>query len=455
MIVDLKVADLAETYVDLFKQNKEEIFSWSPGFINQIREEALASFRQSGFPKKKAEDYKYTRIEELFNRESDLVTSPRNIEVETEDLFTCDVPELDTRVLLVLNGFYYGKQDKLSRLGNGIIYGSLSAAAREYPDLVRKHYARYADHKAFPLTALNTVFAQDGVFIYVPENVRTDKPFQIINLLHSKDRILDQHRNLFVVEENGGLDVVICDHTLTSTSFLTNSLTEGYAGPNASLDIIRIQNEHNNSAQVTNTFIHQERDSRASSNTITLHGGSIRNNLRVYLNGEGCENHSYGLFLADQEQHIDNFTYINHLKPHGMSNQLYKSILDDKATGAFNGKIHVWQDAQKTVAYQKNNNILLTDDAKMNSKPQLEIYADDVKCSHGATVGQLDQDALFYLRSRGIPEKESRLLLMYAFAHEVVSKITVPALKERIDELIDKRLRGELSRCYNCKMKCD
>ena len=172
------------------------------------------------------------------------------------------------------------------------------------------------------------------------------------------------------------------------------------------------------------------------------------------MDGENCENHALGLFLADQEQQVDNFTYINHLKPNCHSNQLYKGILDENARGAFTGRIHVWPDAQKTMAYQKNNNILLTDTAKMSSKPQLEIYADDVKCSHGATVGQLDTEAQFYLRSRGIPEKESRHLLMYAFAHEVISQIRLPALRERIDELVDKRLRGELSRCNNCKMKC-
>ncbi len=432
MNVDLKVADLADTYIDLFNRNRDEIFAWSPDFINEIRMDALESFRRLGFPKRKAEDYKYTRIEELFNKEIDHLTAPGRVDVANEDLFTCDVPELDTRVLLVLNSFYHHRQaEKLSTLENGIIYGSLSEAQKRYPELVRKHYAHYADYKTQPLTALNTAFAQDGVFIYVPTNVRCDKPFQIINLLHSPDKILDQHRNLFIVEENSSLDVVICDHTLTATPFLTNSLTEAYTGANASLDITRMQNEHNNSAQVTNTAIYQSRDSRVSCNVITLHGGAIRNNLRVYLDGEGCENHAYGLFLADQDQHIDNFTYINHLKPNCVSNQLYKGILDDRATGAFSGKIHVWKDAQKTVAYQKNNNILLTDEAKMNSKPQLEIYADDVKCSHGATVGQLDQDALFYLRSRGIPEKESRLLLMYAFAHEVVSKIKVPALMER------------------------
>jgi Fe-S cluster assembly protein SufD len=263
-----------------------------------------------------------------------------------------------------------------------------------------------------------------------------------------------QHRNLFILENNAEAKVLVCDHTLCKEDFITNSVTEIYTGQNSKIDVTRVQNEHNNAVQLTNTYVHQERNSKSDSNYITLHGGVVRNNLMVFMNDENCENNALGLFLADQNQHVDNFTYVNHLKPNCLSNQLYKGILDDNATGAFNGRIHVWRDAQKTLAYQKNNNILLTDSATMNSKPQLEIYADDVKCSHGATVGQLDTDALFYLRSRGIPEKESRHLLMYAFAYEVLSKIKLPALQERIIDLVDKRLRGELSRCNNCKMQC-
>jgi Fe-S cluster assembly protein SufD len=263
-----------------------------------------------------------------------------------------------------------------------------------------------------------------------------------------------QHRNLFILEENSEAKVLICDHTLSTHEFLTNSVTEIYTGPGAIMDFIRVQNEHNKSSQVTNAFMHQMRNSKVTTNYITLHGGVVRNNIYVNLAEEGAANQSAGLFLIDQKQHVDNYTLVNHLKPDCTSNQLYKGILDDEATGAFNGKIHVWQDAQHTLAYQRNNNILLTDTAKMHTKPQLEIYADDVKCSHGATIGQLDPDAMFYLRSRGIPEKESRHLLMYAFTDEVLKEITLPALRERITDLVDKRLRGELSRCNNCKMKC-
>ncbi len=265
---------------------------------------------------------------------------------------------------------------------------------------------------------------------------------------------MTQHRNLFILEENSEAEVIVCDHTLSTSNFLTNSVSEFFIDKNAHFDFVRIQNEHNGSKQVSHLFFHQERDSRVTANTISLHGGLIRNNVYARLDDEGCENNTYGLYLTDKGQHIDNFVFMDHAKPHCLSNQLFKGVLDDFATGAFNGKVLVRQDAQKTEAYQANNNILLTDDADMNTKPQLEIYADDVKCSHGATVGQLDESALFYLRSRGIEKREARLLLMYAFAHEVIDKIKVLPLQERIHELVAKRLRGELSRCNFCQMNC-
>ncbi len=454
MNIDYKLADVNEIFVDLYRENRNLIFSSTPAFVNEIRDKALESFSKLKLPGRKSEEYKYLNIEKLLNKDISHALQPKKIEFDIEDIFTCDIPELDTRAILVLNGFFLNQGEELTKLENGVILGSLKAAMRQYPELVQKHYARYAGIEQDSLVALNTAFAQDGVFLYVPENIRVEKPLQIIHLLLSNENQMVQHRNLFILEKNAEAKVLICDHTLSTDEFITNSVSEIYTAQNASFDFTRVQNEHNNSTQLTNTYVHQEKDSRADSNFITLHGGVVRNNMRVFLNDENCENNALGLFLADQNQHVDNFTYVNHLKPNCLSNQLYKGILDDKATGAFNGRIHVWQDAQKTLAYQKNNNILLTDDATMNSKPQLEIYADDVKCSHGATVGQLDEDALFYLRSRGIPEKESRHLMMYAFADEVLSHIKIPALRERITELVDKRLRGELSRCNNCKMKC-
>ncbi|MBE3139957.1 MAG: Fe-S cluster assembly protein SufD, partial [Thermoplasmata archaeon] len=296
--------------------------------------------------------------------------------------------------------------------------------------------------------------ASDGVFIYVPEGVTLTKPVQIVDLVQSEEDMFNQHRNLIIVEKNAEFSLIICDHTLSPQKFLTNAVTEVFVGENAHFDIIRVQNEHNNACKITHTFIHQEKNSVASSNNMTLHGGLIRNSTYHYLGGEGAESYSYGLFLADKWQHIDNFVNVDHAFPHCTSNQLFKGVLDDMSTGAFNGRILVRPDAQGTLAYQKNNNILLTDDAKMDTKPQLEIYADDVKCSHGATVGQLDGDALFYLQSRGINKREARLMLMFGFAHEVIQNIKIVALRERMDNLVMQRLKGELSRCASCLVKC-
>ncbi|MCB8995351.1 MAG: Fe-S cluster assembly protein SufD [Bacteroidales bacterium] len=454
MNVDVKLLDTREMYGRLYSENQNQIFSGSSDYVNSFREKAIESFKKTGLPTKKDERYKNTPVGEYYSQELHQNFIHKKIEFEEADIFKCDIPELDTRVILVVNGFYHTSGTRIIKMENGAIYGSLSAASKEFPELFRKHYAQYSDFSNDGVSAINTAFAQDGVFLYVPKNTICDKTFQIINLLLSEESLMIHHRNLIILEEGAEAKVLICDHTLSEQQFLTNSVTEIYTGKNASLDITRVQNENNKATQITNSFALQMADSRLSSNYITLHGGKVRNNVYVNLEGEGADNNSMGLFLLDGNQHVDNYTYINHVAPNCTSNQLYKGILDDNSTGSFNGKIHVWKDAQHTQAYQRNNNILLTDTAKMNTRPQLEIYADDVKCSHGATVGQLDTDALFYLRSRGIPQKESLLLLMYAFAHSVISEIKLEALRERITELVDKRLRGELSHCNNCHMKC-
>jgi len=445
----------AEKYIDLFQKNRAQISNGEPAFLNQLREEAIQSFTESGFPKRKEERYKYTHLEPVFDGELDFEFRPRNIEFDDKELFRCDVPMLDSHVLTVLNGFFNNPDSpSLYELENGIIYGSLKEAIHRHPDLVARYLGKNASMQNESYVSLNTAFSQDGIFLYVPDGASMDKPIQIIHLLLSDKNQMVHHRNLFVVGKNASAQVIICDHTLAPHMFLTNSVTEAYTGENANLDILRLQNEHNNSCQVTNTWITQERSSRCQHSTITLHGGMVRNNLHVKMTGEGAESNALGLYLLDKLQHVDNYTVIEHASPNCTSNQHYKGVLDDTSTGAFNGKIHVYPDAQKTAAFQTNNNILLSNTAKMNSKPQLEIYADDVKCSHGATVGQLDEDALFYLQSRGIPKDESRLLLMDAFADGVISRIEQTVLQIRIRDLVGKRLRGELSRCNNCAMNC-
>jgi len=444
----------SQEYIELFKENENILEKASPSFMKVIRQDAMDQFSKAGIPDKKSELYKYTSLQKIFEPKYSMQFQPSKVEFKVEDIFNCDVPDLKTRLEIILNGFYFSEDSNLRKFDNGIIIGSLAEALREFPELVKKYYGRSAGTSADGLVSLNTAFALDGLFIYVPKGITLEEPVQVVHLPMTGLDTLLHYRNLFIMEDNASAEVIVCDHTLSPFRFLTNSVTEIYAGPGARFNYSRVQNEHLNSNLLTNLFIHQEKDSKVKSNTITLHGGTIRNNTHVLLNDEGCDSQVYGLSLSDRSQHIDNYVNIDHASPNCTSTQLFKGILDEQATGAFNGRILVRPDAQKTLAYQTNNNILMSDEAKMNSKPQLEIYADDVRCSHGATTGQLDEDALFYMQSRGIPRQEARLLMLYAFAHEVIDKIDVIPLKSRINHLVDKRLRGELSRCNNCSMAC-
>ncbi len=441
--------ELQEELTNLYTEHVDKISEGTGGLINKYRDRAFDDFKKLGIPTKKTEDYRYTDLMSYLKGDYSYEMAPAKFSVGLDDLFRCDIPELNTHIVLVLNGFYYEKNN-LTSLPKGVIISSLAQASLEYPEIVNKHYAQYADTSLDSLAALNTLFAQDGIFIYVPKNTVLDKPIQIINVGFSLQNLRITRRNLIVADQGAQASILVCDHTLCSRSFITNSLTEIYTGENATLDYVRMQNENSSSSQISNTFIHQEANSTCTSNTISLHGGLIRNNVFAKLDGEGANNNTYGIFFGDDNQHVGSFTNIHHAKPNCMSDQLFKGVLDDNATGAFNGKILVDKYAVKTLAYQRNNNILLSKTAKMNTKPQLEIYNDDVKCSHGATIGQLDTDALFYLRSRGIGYEEARHLLMYAFANEVISKIGLEPLRERMNDMVEKRLRGELSRCENC-----
>jgi Fe-S cluster assembly protein SufD len=451
--MDLK-PEISTKYSDLYLENIGKITDISTPFLNSFREEAMQKFRSMGIPTRKNETYKYTNLDIFFNHDYRNYFIPVPSDFTKAEKFSCDIKDLDTHGLVLLNGFYPTQNGKLKQLPSGVWIGSLNEAAIKFPELVEKHYGKYANSDSDGLVHLNTAMASDGVFVYVPEGVVLSKPVQVVNLVHSDVDMFNQHRNLFILEPNSELSIIICDHTMTPQKFLTNAVTEIYVGENSHFDIVRVQNEHNNACKITHTFIHQEGNSTASSNNITLHGGLIRNSTHHQLEGEGAESFSLGLYLADKFQHIDNYVNVVHNAPNCSSNQLFKGVLDDMSTGAFNGRILVQPDAQGTVAYQKNNNILLTDDAKMDTKPQLEIYADDVKCSHGATVGQIDENSLFYLQSRGINKREAQLMLMFGFAHEVIQNIRIEPLRERLDNLVMQRLKGELSRCASCMVKC-
>ncbi|MBK8884423.1 MAG: Fe-S cluster assembly protein SufD [Bacteroidales bacterium] len=447
-------SETTEKYLKLYHDNIDKISDNSAPYLNSFREEAFGRFSELGIPTKKDEAYKYTNLSLFFDHDYASYFIPDAADFEKAEEFRCDISDMDTHGIVLLNGFYPTINEKLRQLPSGVWIGSLNAAAKKFPEIIEKHYGKYAHTDTDGLVHLNTAMASDGIFVYVPEGVILSKPVQVVNLVQAEVDSFSQHRNLIIVEKRAEFSIIICDHTLSPKKFLTNAVTEIFVGEDAHFDIIRVQNEHNAACKITHTFIHQERNSVASSNNMTLHGGLIRNSTYHYLGGEGAESHSFGLFLADKWQHVDNFVNVDHAFPHCTSNQLFKGVLDDMSTGTFNGRIYVRPDAQGTLAYQKNNNILLTDDAKMDTKPQLEIYADDVKCSHGATVGQLDGDALFYLQSRGINKREARLMLMFGFAHEVIQNIKIEPLRDRMDNLVMQRLRGELSRCASCMVKC-
>ena len=440
---------------EIFATNKSKIIEGLPDWMNATRQPALEAFQKMGIPGFKTENYKYTDLTRLFESENfRRAFIPDVFDVNLNEVFSCDVPEFDTHLILVVNGWF----DEVNYLNKsypeGIIIKSLRRAFTENRDIVEKYYGKTAIAEADPLTALNTAFAQDGVFIYIPDNTHIEKPLQLINILRSEDDLYVTQRNLIIAGKNSQAKIMFCDHTLLPQNFIINNVTECEICEDAVIDVYSIQNQHNKTANLTGLYIRQHRNSQLVTNAISLHGGIIRNNLNVLLDGEHAEAKICGLALSDKNQHVDNFTFIEHLKASCRSNQLYKNILDDSSSGGFTGRIHVAPYAIKTEAYQRNNNVLLTNAAKMNTKPQLVIDNDDVKCSHGATVGRINEEALFYLQTRGINEKEARLMLMFAFAHEVLMEIKVEKLRDVIDKLVNKRLRGEVSKCHSCAMDC-
>lgn len=451
------MADLAKInkdFNDLFTSGKQLLAEGVNPVMNTEREKAFAAFKEGGIPTKKVEDYKYTDLSEVFAKDYNVVLRYHKQDVDLNEVFKCDVPDLDTYLVLTTNGWYYLRNNDLSELPAGVVVCSLQEASVKYPDIFEKHYGKYTKSDK-GVVDLNTSFAQDGVFIYVPNNVVLEKTLQIVNIMRANDDVMSFQRNLIVVGDNAQAKILSCDHSLSNVNFLANNVTEVCVGENATFDYYQLQSQTLKCSQINSVFINQARSSNVLTNTITLYGGLVRNNIYVKLDDEGCENNTYGMYLTDKNQHVDNFTFIDHAKPKCTSNEHFKGVLDDDSVAAFTGRITVRPDAQQTAAYQNNNNLLLTDRAKMFAKPQLVIDADDVKCSHGATVGQIDEDALFYLRARGIGEAEARMMMMFAFTNEIIGKIRIEPIKDRIAELVEKRLRGEISQCASCALHCN
>ena len=424
----------------------------STDVMNAVRDEAFENFKTLGIPTKKLERYKYTDMTKLFEPNYGVNLKRLDIPVNPYDAFRCDVPNLSTSLYFIVNDTFYTKTTPKAQLPDGVRIGSLKAEAEKNPELIAKYYARLANTSDDGITALNTMLAQDGLLVYVPKNVRVERAVQVINILRSDVDLMINRRVLIIVEEGAEIKLLFCDHAANDRNFLTTQVIEAYVGRNASLDLYCMEETHEKNVRVSNLYIDQEADSRVNHNIITLHNGVTRNRTDLTLSGEGAECVLNGCAIADKNQVVDNNTLIDHKVPHCDSKELYKYVLDGKATGAFAGRVLVRKGAQKTTSEERNQNICATREARMFTQPMLEIYADDVKCSHGSTVGQLNDAAMFYMRQRGISEKEAKLLLEFAFINEVIDTMKLEPLRDRLHHLVEKRFRGELSKCEGCKL---
>lgn len=445
-----------QQYIDLYNQARQMIMDHAPESMNAVRDKAFEDFCKQGFPSKKVERYKYTDIQKLFEPDYGVNLNRLQIPVDPYEAFRCDVPNLSTSLYFVINDMFYHDDKPKGHLPEGVIIGSM----RDYPELVSKYYAKLAKTSEDAVTALNTMLAQDGMLVYVPKNVKVDRAIQVINILKSprlqegrgKVSLMVNRRVLIILETGAELKMLFCDHAADDRNFLATQVIEAYVGDNASLDLYCLEETHAKNVRVSNVYIDQQANSRVNHNVITLHNGITRNKLDLTFSGEGAECQCYGCVIADKQQHVDNNTLIVHKVPHCTSNELYKYVLDDKATGAFAGRVLVEHGAQKTSSQMTNQNLTATKEARMYTQPMLEIYADDVKCAHGSTVGQLNDAALFYMRQRGISLSEAKLLLQNAFINEVIDKMQLEPLRDRLHYLVEKRFRGELNKCDGCKL---
>lgn len=439
-----------QEYINLFCTNRELIEKPCAAMLNEERGKAFEKFKEAGFPCIKEENWLHTNVAAQFATDYGMNLGRVATEAGTRDIFTCDVPNLGTHKAYIVNDTFQAAANS-SSLPSGVLFGSLNAIAAEQPALLAPFYNKLAAD-GDSIAQFNTTFVQDGIVLYIPRNTEIEETIQIVSLLQSKVEMMSNRRLLIILEEGAKASLLMCDHSSTAHKSLSTQVTEVFIGAGASLDIYEMEETSESNCRVAHLFVQQQADSHFNHCNITLTNGFTRNYVNVQLAGKGGDANITGLAIGDRKQHIDNRTLVEHCTSNCTSNELYKYILDEESVGVFAGKMLIQPDAQETVSQQTNRNLCLTSCAHMYAQPQLEIYADDVKCSHGSTVGQLDDNALFYMQQRGIPKEEARHLLMYAFAGEVIENIKIEALRDRLHLLVEKRFRGELNRCKGCSL---
>ncbi|MBR4811377.1 MAG: Fe-S cluster assembly protein SufD [Bacteroidaceae bacterium] len=441
-----------KSYIDIFSQNRALVDKGSAGIMNSLRDRALNCLAQYGLPHNKLEEYLHTDVSKWFEPDWGMNLARLDMPVDFAQAFKCSVPNLSTQLYFLANdAFACSETAAKAVLPEGVFAGSLKEAALIHPELVQEFYGRIADIDKPGIAAINTLFAQDGFLLYVPDGVVIEKPLQLITLLSSAVDLMVNRRILVVLGRAAQAKLLLCDHALTANNYLTTQVIEVFAGRDSAFELYDLEETHTANLRASELYISQSAGSRVAVDNLTLYNGQTRNTVCVTFDGPGAELSLNGVAVTDKSQHVDNFTFVDHRSADCTSSELFKYVLDESSTGAFAGKVLVREGAQHTSSQQTNRNICLTREARMFTQPQLEIYADDVKCSHGATVGQLDERALFYMRQRGIPEQEARMMLMLAFVGEVIGKVELEPLRDRLYRLVEKRFRGQLTQCEGCR----
>ncbi len=437
-------------YLDIYKEYKTLIDSHSSPVMNNLRQDAFFYLEQLGFPSIKEEDYKYTDVSKAFAPDYGLNLNRIRIPVNPYDVFRCDVPNLSTALYFMVNDSFYDKLAPDVSYPDGVFVGGLKDFSERYPEIAACYYGKTARSSHDGIIALNTMLAQDGFVIYIPKGVVVDKPIQLVNIFRSDVDTMANRRLLVILEDHSEAKLLVCDHSIDPVRFLATEVVEIFAGEGAFFDYYDLEESTALTTRFSSLHVEQATGSNVLINGITLNNGLTRNNYYINLGGECAEATLCGMSVLDKKQHVDTYSHVTHAVPHCTSNELFKNVLNEQSSGAFSGRILVREDAQKTVAYQTNRNLITSKEARMYSKLQLEIYADDVKCSHGMTTGQLDENALFYMQSRGISPEKARMMLSVAFMSDVIGYVRLDGLQDRLRSLIEKRFRGELAHCAGC-----
>lgn len=441
-------------YINLANENRQLLDGNSFDGMNALRAKAFDALSEATLPKLHDEGNVYTSPTQLFAPDYGLNLNRLPFQADVAEAFRCDVSNLSTLLGVVVNDTFHSSASLVKNLPEGVEFCSLRKAAELYPELVNSYLGSLAPLSQATV-ALNTLLAQDGVFVHIGKNVKMTKPLQLVNIFNASVALMGVRRLLVIAEQGAEASLLLCDHTQSQThQFLGSTVIEVFLEDNAKFSLYDIESATANTSRHVDLYVRQQDKSELTLGCFTLAGGVTRNNINVTVDGKHCDTKIYGMAIAGRGQIVDNNVKLSHNAPCSTSSQLFKYVLDDDARGAFEGRILVKEGASATEAYQTNRNILASDNARMHTEPQLEIYCDDVKCSHGASSGQLDSDALFYMQTRGIPEHEARVMLMQAFMTDIIDSIKMESLRQRMHLLVERRFNGDGASCAECQVNC-